>query len=270
MIAEPVVPLPSSREVAGHDLQGRDPGAARALRVTGPAERRPAKKTPGGAARDSGRARRLFLLVGGAVLLLALAGAWFLLQNRERLFPNSQESGSHASGGDREAGERTPSARAERLHKAGRTTTALSQLKRIPPNDPHYAKAQALIAQWSGGTAPGDPAAVGAAGPGTAPAGRRAGALDPGGHRPPRGAARRGPAGFRAEQLPQGPRPAGAGGRARQARRRRRPAPRRHPQTAGSRWPTRSTCSASTNGSTSSPISGACTMPIRPTATSPS
>ena len=53
----------------------------------------------------------------------------------------------------------------------------MSQLKRIPPNDPHYAKAQTLIAQWTGGTAPGDPAAAGAATPG-APAGAVPAALN--------------------------------------------------------------------------------------------
>jgi len=168
VIAEPVIPLPSSREVSGHDLQQEILVPPEPFEMAAPAEQRPVKKRSGGAARDSGRARRLFLLVGGAVLLLALAGAWFLLQHREQLFPNSQEA--EATPPPAAAKPATdPISRAERLHKAGRTTTAVSQLKRIPPNDPHYAKAQALIAQWTGGTAPGAPGAAGAAAtPGTA------------------------------------------------------------------------------------------------------
>ena len=171
VIAEPVVPFPSSREVAGHDFQQEILVPPEPFESPAASEQRPVKnKKKGGASRDSGRARRLFLLVGGAVLLLALAGAWFFLQNREQLFPNSQEAEATPPAAAAKAAT-DPISRAERLHKAGRTTTAVSQLKRIPPNDPHYAKAQMLIAQWTGGTAPGDPAAVGAASPGTAPGG---------------------------------------------------------------------------------------------------
>ena len=176
-IAEPVIPLPSSREVAGHDLQQEILVPPEPFESPAVSEQRPAKKR-GGAARDSGRARRLFFLVGGAVLLLALAGAWFLLQNRERLFPNSQEAEATPPAAAAKAST-DPISRAERLHKAGRTTTAVSQLKRIPPNDPHYAKAQALIAQWTGGTAPGAPGAAGAASAGTAPGGVAPAALTP-------------------------------------------------------------------------------------------
>jgi tetratricopeptide (TPR) repeat protein len=170
VIAEPVVPLPSSREVAGHDLQQEILVPPEPFESPAFSEQRPVKnkKKTGGASRDSGRARRLFLLVGGAVLLLALAGAWFFLQNRERLFPNSQETEATPPAAAAKAGATDPIGRAERLHKAGRTTTAVSQLKRIPSNDPHYAQAQTLIAQWTGGTAAGAPA--GAASPG-APAG---------------------------------------------------------------------------------------------------
>ncbi len=176
VIAEPIVPLPSIREVAGHDLQQEILVPPEPFESPAPAEGRTARKTSGGAARDRGRARRLFLLVGGAVLLLALAGAWFFLQNREQLFPNSQEAEvTPPAAAAKPATD--PISRAERLHKAGRTTTAVSQLKRIPPNDPHYAKAQTLIAQWTGGTAPGDPAAAGAATPG-APAGTVPAALN--------------------------------------------------------------------------------------------
>jgi tetratricopeptide (TPR) repeat protein len=179
VIAEPVVPLPSSHEVAGHDLQQEILVPPEPFEMAAPPEQLKNKKRSGGAARDSGRARRLFLLVGGAVLLLALAGAWFFLQNREQLFPNSQEAEATPSPAATTKAATDPISRAERLHKAGRTTTAVSQLKRIPPNDPHYAKAQTLIAQWTGGAAPGGPAAVDAANPGTTPAGAVPAALNP-------------------------------------------------------------------------------------------
>ena len=204
------------------------------------------------------------------MLLLALAGAWFFLQNREQLFPNSQEEEAAPPAAAAKASA-DPIGRAERLHKAGRTTTALSQLKRIPPSDPHYAKAQTLIAEWSGGSGrprriprpggaagPGHPGRCGAGAPDAEASARRAALL---------AAARQASA---QGKLRPGPRPAGAGRRDRQARRRRRPAPRRHPQPArAARQPDRP-ASTSTSGSSSSPTSGACTRPIRPTATSPS
>ncbi|HEY7214831.1 MAG TPA: hypothetical protein VIC28_09385 [Thermoanaerobaculia bacterium] len=121
------------------------------------------------AARDSGRARRLFLMIGGAVLVLALAGAWFAWRNWGSLFPNSQEETPPP------ALSQDPIARAERLHRAGKTPIALRQLQRIPPGAPNYQQAQKLIAQWSGAaatgtpppqpTAPATPAAPAAAGP---------------------------------------------------------------------------------------------------------
>jgi tetratricopeptide (TPR) repeat protein len=166
VVAEPAVPAPAppARKTGTHDLKEEilvppePPGEAV------PAERWPLKKPAAAGRRDKGRARRLFLLVGGAVLLLALAGAFYFFQNREQLFPNSKEEAPAPAPTAKAAND--PIARAERLHKAGRTTTAVSQLKHIPPNDPHYAKAQALIAQWGGdaaGTA-GTATAAGAAG----------------------------------------------------------------------------------------------------------
>lgn len=101
-------------------------------------------KTMGGPAR-AGRARKLFVLVGSVVLLLALAGGAFVYLNRERLFPNSQaEEGSIAGPAIAD-----PVGRATELQKAGKTQSALSQLKRIPPSDPAYARAQELIKEWS-------------------------------------------------------------------------------------------------------------------------
>ncbi|HEX7185220.1 MAG TPA: hypothetical protein VF756_25575 [Thermoanaerobaculia bacterium] len=118
-----------------------DPGEMPAKAV----ERRPAK---------AGRAKerspgRLFLMVGAVVLVLAAAGGWYFLQNRDQLFPNSQPEDTGEA-----AGEATldPIERAVAAHKAGRTASAISQLRRIPPSDPHYQEAQALISQWAAAT----------------------------------------------------------------------------------------------------------------------
>jgi tetratricopeptide (TPR) repeat protein len=170
--AEPPLPAPAppARKIGTgtHDLQEEilvppePPGEA------APAERWPLKAPAGAGRRDKGRARRLFLLVGGAVLLLALAGAFYFFQNRDQIFPNSKEEAPAPAPSAKAASD--PISRAERLYKAGRATTAISQLKRIPANDPHYAKAQALIAQW-GGAGAGAGGAAGAGATGTAAGG---------------------------------------------------------------------------------------------------
>jgi tetratricopeptide (TPR) repeat protein len=105
------------------------------------------------------KARKTFALVGSAVLVLALAGGAFVYLNKDRLFPNSQTEDSSAQG----SGE-DPIARAMNLHKEGKTQSALSQLRRLPADDPAYAKAQELIAQWDTGSAP-QPGAAPAPGP---------------------------------------------------------------------------------------------------------
>jgi tetratricopeptide (TPR) repeat protein len=148
------VPVPAAR----HDLKEEILVPPEPPGQEGAAEGKPARRMVA-VSRDGSRARRLFLLVGGAVLLLALAGAWFYLQNREKLFPNSQETEAPAAAPA--AAKADAITRAERLHKAGKTAIALSQLKRIPPADPHYPRAQQLISEWGGGA----PAAPGAPGP---------------------------------------------------------------------------------------------------------
>jgi tetratricopeptide (TPR) repeat protein len=140
------------------------------------AERRAAPKATAARSGGEGRARRLFLMVGGAVLVVALLAAWFLYQKRGTLFPNSvtdeEAAAAPAEGPD-------PIARAEKLHKSGKTDLALSRLRRIPQTDPNYPRAQKLIAQWEGGgAAPGSapaaaPAAAGAMSPANAEAAQR-------------------------------------------------------------------------------------------------
>ena len=99
------------------------------------------KSAPKGKVRE-GRARKKFLLVGSLVLVLVAAGGWYVFQNRDQFFPNSKtEEGGGAPSTD-------PIARAQALHDSGKTASAISQLRRLPPSDPQYQQAQALIAQW--------------------------------------------------------------------------------------------------------------------------
>lgn len=160
--AEPAPPPAATALPAGRDLKEEilvppePPDEAKP-------ERRPARKAPA-ARRDPKRARRLFLVVGGLVLVLALAAAWFVFQKRDQYFPNSKPEVATtpaAVSGD-------PIARAQRLNKAGKTAIALNQLRRLPSSDPHYAEAQKLIAQWGGATEAGG--AAGTPEPGATPA----------------------------------------------------------------------------------------------------
>jgi tetratricopeptide (TPR) repeat protein len=160
--AEPAPPpVATTLPAAGRDLKEEilvppePPGEAKT-------ERRPVRKAPA-ARRDPKRARRLFLVVGGIVLVLALVAAWFFFQKRDQYFPNSKPEVTTtpaAVSGD-------PIARAQRLNKAGKTAIALNQLRRLTSSDPHYAEAQKLIAQWGGAAATGG--AAGTPEPGATP-----------------------------------------------------------------------------------------------------
>jgi len=121
------------------------------------------KSAPKGGKVRAGRARQRFVLVGSLVLLLVLAGGWYVYQNRDQFFPNSQtEGGAGAPSAD-------PIARAQALHDAGKMANAISQLRRLPPSDPQYQQAQALIAQWEATLEP-KPGAPTAVVPATTPA----------------------------------------------------------------------------------------------------
>jgi tetratricopeptide (TPR) repeat protein len=102
------------------------------------------KLKPIGAPAREGRARKTFVLVGSAVLVLALAGGGFVILNRDKLFPNSKTDESLAGPAITD-----PIGRATDLQKSGKTQSALSQLKRVPPSDPAYQRAQELIKEWS-------------------------------------------------------------------------------------------------------------------------
>jgi tetratricopeptide (TPR) repeat protein len=115
------------------------------------AERQRPKPRPApGVPSREGRARKLFVLVGSIVLVLALAAGAFVYLNRDKLFPNSQTDDASIAG----PGIADPIGRATEAHKEGKTQSALAQLKRIPPSDPNYARAQELIKEWSAAVAP--------------------------------------------------------------------------------------------------------------------
>jgi tetratricopeptide (TPR) repeat protein len=98
------------------------------------------------------KAKRTFLMVGAGVLVLVLAGGWLLFQNWDQWFPNSDNEGPvQSSSAD-------SIARAKKLQEQGNPAIAIAQLKRIPPTDPLYAKAQALIKTWEAPTASPEPA----------------------------------------------------------------------------------------------------------------
>ena len=170
MPAPALLPLPSELGLGDHDplkeeiLVPPDPSEQASA-----ASRKPARKAGKAAGpRGDGRARRLFVLVGGAVLLLAVAAGAYVFLNKDTLFPNSAEE-TVATPSPGLAND--PISRAQRLHKAGKTAIALNQLRRIPSTDPQYPEAQKLMAEWGGGGEAAAPAAaVPVAVPGAAPA----------------------------------------------------------------------------------------------------
>lgn len=122
------------------------------------AERQRSKPKPIAPVKE-GKARKTFVLVGSAVLVLALAGAAFVYLNKDRLFPNSQTEEPAAS---------DSIARATDLHKRGQTDKAIRQLSLVSPEDPAFTQAQKLIAQWRA-EAPAAPAAPAVPVPAPAP-----------------------------------------------------------------------------------------------------
>jgi tetratricopeptide (TPR) repeat protein len=130
----------------GEILVPPEPGAARGRSR----EERPGY---GVAAKKKGGPSPRFLAIGGAVLVLLLAGGWLLLRNRASLFPNAKataEAPPPSAAAD-------PIARAKALHADGKTAIALAQLRRLPPQDPSYAEAQSLVSQWEALVQPAEP-----------------------------------------------------------------------------------------------------------------
>ncbi len=110
-----------------------------------PAPAARARRPPAAVAAPKGkRLRPSFLVIGGAVLLVALLGAWLLYSRRQGLFPNSAQAA--AAGEVDSEGDALALARA--LHDKGQTAGALAQLRRLPSTHPQYEEAQTLAAQW--------------------------------------------------------------------------------------------------------------------------
>jgi tetratricopeptide (TPR) repeat protein len=96
-----------------------------------------------------------FLAIAAVGLIAALGGSWYLFKNRDKYFPNAAQEAPTTTAPD-------PVARANGLHEQGRTSIAIAQLRRLPPDHPQYDEAQALIASWELELAPVD---VGPGGP---------------------------------------------------------------------------------------------------------
>jgi len=135
--------------VSGEILVPPEPGAGAARSTVERADFAVAIKRRNAPARG-------FLWIGGAVLLLLAAGGWLLLRNRASLFPNSQEPPQAAAPTTVD-----PIASARNLHAEGKTAVAIAQLRRLPPQQPQYAEAQSLIAQWEALIKPAEPVPAG-------------------------------------------------------------------------------------------------------------
>jgi tetratricopeptide (TPR) repeat protein len=143
LTSEPAAPRAEPRRAASD-------GGAPAVAAPAP-ERRRAAVGPSYVAsskRPAGGPSPRLLLLGGGVLALLAVGGWFVFSQRERLFPNASEPAAAAPA------TADPLAAARKLHEQGKTAVAIAQLKRLAPNNPSHAEAQALIAQWEAIPAP--------------------------------------------------------------------------------------------------------------------
>ncbi len=105
---------------------------------------------------DVGDKKKILLYVGAGLTVLVLVAGWLVVSNWSSIFPNTPEAAVQP--GDRPS----PIERAEQLHAEGQTSTAIAQLKRLPPQHELYSEAQALVMQWEAEAAA---AAADAAGP---------------------------------------------------------------------------------------------------------
>ena len=143
---------PASGTVAGEGLEEAD-----AEKVAPPRRRpsrpRPAKPTMPGtmAAKVSPAASRVrrFVYLGAAIFVVVAASGWFLWSRSSSLFPNA-ETTAQVPAPD-------PIARATVLFEQGKQSIAIAQLRRLGPDHPSYAEAQALIFQWESGLAEPEP-----------------------------------------------------------------------------------------------------------------
>jgi tetratricopeptide (TPR) repeat protein len=98
------------------------------------------------AAKPTGAGRR-FLVIAGAVSVVAVVAGVLLYLNWDRFFrnlPQEEAPPTQASQG----ADFDPINRATRLHEQGKTAMAVSVLQRVLPSSPRYDEAQGLIAEW--------------------------------------------------------------------------------------------------------------------------
>jgi len=97
----------------------------------------------GGQSTRVSRGPSAFLWIGGAVLLIAMVGGWFLYTHWQNFFPNAKPNVVQ-----RQAPSLGAIGRAKRLHANDKVDLAIQLLQGIPPDSADYAQAQTLIAQW--------------------------------------------------------------------------------------------------------------------------
>ena len=144
-----VLPLSGDRQLSDDDVLKEEilvpPEPSEGGGVRGRSVAFSRESRPKGKGAKEARGGKLFYLVGGGVLVVLLAAGGYLLLNRDTMFPNSSSAVSPTP-----SAAIDPIARAEGLHKAGKTPIAIAQLRRVPESDPNYARAQELIAEWEG------------------------------------------------------------------------------------------------------------------------
>lgn len=137
-------PLDELDALAGEPLEG--PDETTGLDIATEAPEKTTAAVPPPPPPDPAKPRgikRSFLYIGGGVLALAVTAGWLLYRNFDDTFPNAGQEAPPVSGPRVDV-----IARAQEVFDEGNTELAIAQLKRLPPNHPRYAEAQALIAQW--------------------------------------------------------------------------------------------------------------------------
>jgi len=141
--APAATPAPAASPPAAEPAR-RPPPRSQEILVPPDAPAAAATKRGGGAKRSglSLPGGWLFYAIGGGVLLLVAAAAAFFFLSRDRFFPKTAPAPATTPAAV------DPIARARALHAEGKTPVAVAQLRRLPPDSPHYAEAQSLISQW--------------------------------------------------------------------------------------------------------------------------
>ncbi len=135
----PPAPIPATEAERAPDLSMDRPSTAGDA-PTGPAaSSRPNKRGKSSRFNLSPR----FLVIAGVVLAVVTAGAWFIYNQREEVFPNASADGSAAPQGRRHLVDR-----AQRVYAREQIEQAINILEQVPATDPRHAEAQTLLESW--------------------------------------------------------------------------------------------------------------------------